>query len=472
MARASVFYSWQSDLASKTNRGLIQDALERAAKRLRADESLGVEPVIDRDTQGIAGSPDIHAAILNKIRDCDAAVFDVSFVEHGTRELPNPNVLIELGYALGTIGSERVVLVFNTKHGEVEKLPFDIRTKRVLTYSMAEDEEPAHARNYLAAAFEQTLKTILKEHPKESQEDRTATVVGAFHDGKPGAIPLLRGVLGPLVSELSAKRPVARESEHIAEAVMRAFNETAPLVAVLAELVTAVVDCWSAEGFALVLRGIESLANAQSSAEPGVIRREDFDVQRVLVREAITVVTAICLKNQNWDFLRTLTTGSFSFRYELRERVGGFATLMTDFSALHTHARARQSNVVDLVVDVMKSRYAAGLSGVQLNDLREADYFLYEATELQGNEQSDFGRWFPFFFARGLPRLEHVEWLRRCRSASWLAKVAASMGLSETDFKARYEQRWQRVSELFRDLWLGHELSWVLLEPKELGSQP
>lgn len=72
MSRASVFYSWQSDLPSKSNRGLIQDALEKAAKRLRADGSLGIEPVVDRDTQGIAGSPDIHAAILLKI----AASFD------------------------------------------------------------------------------------------------------------------------------------------------------------------------------------------------------------------------------------------------------------------------------------------------------------------------------------------------------------------------------------------------------------
>src|SRR5262249_54774811 len=137
MAKATVFYSWQSDLPNKTNRGLIHEALERAAKRLRSDDSLGVEPVIDRDTQGIAGSPDIHAAILNKIQDCDAAVFDVSFVQAGVRRHPNPNVLIELGFALGTIGWERIVLVLNDRHGKIEELPFDIRSKRVLTYSMS-----------------------------------------------------------------------------------------------------------------------------------------------------------------------------------------------------------------------------------------------------------------------------------------------------------------------------------------------
>ena len=51
-----IFYSWQSDLANPTNRGLIGFALEDAAKSLRTIE---VEPVLDRDTRGVPGSPDI-----------------------------------------------------------------------------------------------------------------------------------------------------------------------------------------------------------------------------------------------------------------------------------------------------------------------------------------------------------------------------------------------------------------------------
>jgi hypothetical protein len=44
-----VFYSWQSDLPNKTNRGFIQQALENAAARFVKDTSVEVEPVIDRD---------------------------------------------------------------------------------------------------------------------------------------------------------------------------------------------------------------------------------------------------------------------------------------------------------------------------------------------------------------------------------------------------------------------------------------
>ena len=54
-----IFYSWQSDLPNKTNRGFIGDALKKVAKDIHQDNSLQVEPVIDRDIQGVVGSPEI-----------------------------------------------------------------------------------------------------------------------------------------------------------------------------------------------------------------------------------------------------------------------------------------------------------------------------------------------------------------------------------------------------------------------------
>src|SRR6266446_2290788 len=61
---ARVFYSWQSDLPNATNRGFIEKALEEAAKSIRAEGSISVDPVIDRDTAGVPGSPDIASTIL------------------------------------------------------------------------------------------------------------------------------------------------------------------------------------------------------------------------------------------------------------------------------------------------------------------------------------------------------------------------------------------------------------------------
>ena len=52
--RKTIFYSWQSDLPNATNRGFIQKTLEKAAAAISSDESIDVEPVVDRDTAGVA----------------------------------------------------------------------------------------------------------------------------------------------------------------------------------------------------------------------------------------------------------------------------------------------------------------------------------------------------------------------------------------------------------------------------------
>src|SRR5262245_55083696 len=79
-----VFYSWQADLPGSANRNFILTALEAAAKAIRRDDSIEVEPVIDRDTQGLAGCPDIGAAIFSKIEQAQVFVCDVSIVSPGT----------------------------------------------------------------------------------------------------------------------------------------------------------------------------------------------------------------------------------------------------------------------------------------------------------------------------------------------------------------------------------------------------
>lgn len=164
--RCIIFYSWQSDLPNATNRGFIQQALERAAGALANDAALQIEPVIDRDTVGVPGAPDIANTIFAKIDAAHVVVCDVSLVHAlaGARRTPNPNVLIELGYALKALGSEQLILICNTAFGGVELLPFDLRSKRVLTYAMpTEAEERAPARRQLEKQLEYALRGVIAE---------------------------------------------------------------------------------------------------------------------------------------------------------------------------------------------------------------------------------------------------------------------------------------------------------------------
>lgn len=131
-----VFYSWQSDCPNSTNRGLISTALEKAVKEIRHDDTISIEPVIDRDTSGVPGSPDITESILLKIKKASVFVCDISIIDSSVNKpSPNPNVLIELGYAIKVLGWSRLIMIMNTEFGKPSILPFDLRGRRVCTYS-------------------------------------------------------------------------------------------------------------------------------------------------------------------------------------------------------------------------------------------------------------------------------------------------------------------------------------------------
>ena len=107
-----------SDLPNATNRGFIEKALTDAAKAIRSDDSIAVEPVIDRDTEGIPGAPDIASTIFEKIDAAKVFVCDVSIIGlSGDRTTPNPNVLLELGYAVRALGWRSIIMVLNAAYG-------------------------------------------------------------------------------------------------------------------------------------------------------------------------------------------------------------------------------------------------------------------------------------------------------------------------------------------------------------------
>ena len=181
-----VFYSWQSDLPNKTNRGLIEEALEKACKDLSAELELAIR--VDADIQGESGSPDIAATILEKIEKATVVVADVSIIgiasvtdsdPPATRPVPNPNVMVELGYAKKALGTKRVIMVCNTAFGRIEDLPFDIRGKGVVNYSHKgdQDNKPAGPRNDLRGKLKSAIASALEtaragDHSNEVADEK------------------------------------------------------------------------------------------------------------------------------------------------------------------------------------------------------------------------------------------------------------------------------------------------------------
>jgi hypothetical protein len=160
----TIFYSWQSDLPNNNNRGFIQDCIESAIKEIK-DEDVHLEIAIDRDTQGVSGTPDIASTIFSKIDQASVFIADVSIINQGLdiRKTPNPNVLIELGYAAKTIGWQNVICVFNADFGKVEDLPFDLKFRRPLIYKVNNPSNRSKDKKLLTAAIKTALLGIINK---------------------------------------------------------------------------------------------------------------------------------------------------------------------------------------------------------------------------------------------------------------------------------------------------------------------
>lgn len=186
----TIFWSWQSDYSPKTCRHFIREALVEAISQV-ADE-IGVDdadrPEIDHDTKGERGMADIAATILSKIADAAVFVADLTPIAQSPdgKWLPNPNVMIELGWAMHRPGWERVIGILNMASGaKVEDLPFDIRQRRVITFVLAENADKktrAAIRSKLVRDLKEALRINLEEHADDIAAAAAITGVAAKPD--------------------------------------------------------------------------------------------------------------------------------------------------------------------------------------------------------------------------------------------------------------------------------------------------
>jgi len=189
-----VFWSWQSDTPRKTGRFLVRDAIAAAIQKLKQAEDIE-EPTdrqrldslhLDQDRQGLPGSPDLAEAIFKKIDAAAVVIADVTIVARAKgktnssgkrikgRAFINPNVGIEVGYAMKARGDDNLLLAVNTYHGPTEDLPFDLRHKGIsLVYNLADDATKAEieqARDKLTATLMLALRHYINMVPASAQE--------------------------------------------------------------------------------------------------------------------------------------------------------------------------------------------------------------------------------------------------------------------------------------------------------------
>ncbi|MEI6412508.1 MAG: hypothetical protein WCR52_24160, partial [Bacteroidota bacterium] len=159
-----IFYSWQSDLKNSSNRTFIENCIKTAIMELKADKDFKIEVALDRDTKGLTGTPDIINSIFDKISNSELFIADISIINKDvpTRKTPNPNVLIELGYAARALGWDKVICIYNLDEGSFEDLPFDLRVRRPLSYSLASEQKKG-AEKRIARIIADTIRQLQNE---------------------------------------------------------------------------------------------------------------------------------------------------------------------------------------------------------------------------------------------------------------------------------------------------------------------
>ena len=227
----TVFYCWQSN--DKETRQAIQKNLKGAIESIAnsIDDVKTDVPIFDSDTRGVIGAVDITTTIEAKIRNCSIFVADISLVDEGNgRKYINQNVAYELGLAVGTLGWERIVLVFNEDSGKIEELPFDINHHRSLKFS---HKKETRLKDGFVEILQEYLEKIAELQLTElGMEPIEATLILAMFNNKVGRNQLL---VAPTMDNIDIKLGGSGE-KLVIDDIFKDISHT-EIIAVLNDLV-------------------------------------------------------------------------------------------------------------------------------------------------------------------------------------------------------------------------------------------
>ena len=193
----TLFFSWQSDTPARIGLDLVEEALGLAVLRLAEDAKIekairdeGL--MVDRDTQGVPGVPPIVDTIFDKIDAATIFVPDLTFVGKriDDRPTPNPNVLVEYGWALKALRYARIVPVMNLAFGEptTATMPFDMRHLRhpKCTYNLPEGASDEQRRSELAqlvGSLAAEIGEVLRKEGLRTKVERAPFPAAESKDG-------------------------------------------------------------------------------------------------------------------------------------------------------------------------------------------------------------------------------------------------------------------------------------------------
>ncbi len=382
----TIFYSWQSDLPSAANRNFIENALKNAAKVIRKDDSIEVEPVIDRDTQGVPGSPDITETIFTKIENAYVFVCDVTPISQNahTRPCPNPNVLVELGYAIKCLGTERIIMVLNTAYGKPEHLPFDLRMRRVLTYDMSADHnERAPERKSLERKLEYAIRLLVEEavhNPAAFTQNVILETIAIIQESRPDVDIHIRKTFISLVQQIDQLAPDFSLNEEPDELLVQALSNALPVVEEFAQIAQSIAEMDSFNAAWGYYKGFESLLQRYYLPQgfQGSFHETDFDFYKFIGHELFVTFFSFLIRENRWEVIENLLYEEFLVEHT-RRRMESFSFISSHVRLLERRNQKLERRRKSLHATLLNDRHTEGILAdiVPMQQFMDADFFLF-----------------------------------------------------------------------------------------------
>lgn len=397
-----VFYSWQSDLPNSTNRGFIENALRKASEKITDDSTVEIEPVIERDTKGVAGSPDISTTILNKIDKATIFVADVSIInkDSNDRSTPNPNVLIELGYAIKNLGWENIILVMNKEYGGPELLPFDLKMRRVIVYSLTTNEKDRTvAKKILEQSFEDQICSIISSlKPTAIVKKPHEELIENIEKQNPKRIRDVQVYMDYLNKFLDEAYPGKYTGQGYDDILIASIGKTLELVTDFANVIEYIAIYNDDVILEKLFNGFKKILDHCNLpiGHSGPSSNADFDFYKFIGNELFTTTVSVLLRNKKIELIKKLLDCRLVI-----DNDGFFEKASVDFTYIGTLSlpslddRDNKLHIPSTKASLINERHNSPSMETlsSFDDYMAADFFLF----LKAKEDTNgWLRWYPW----------------------------------------------------------------------------
>jgi hypothetical protein len=187
-----VFFAYQSDIPEEFGKKFIIEAMDQTIDRMKKE---GINLELEYGMRKTPGNPLLIEEMLGKSKNADLVLVDLTFtssknwfeskkIKFLNKEIrvlnrfedklsPNPNALLEMGYAWAQKGYHRTALLMNTAYGTPEDLPVDLKGFRwAIPFNINEINfsEAKQKRKELAIDLYNAIKPAISSDAQYQQE--------------------------------------------------------------------------------------------------------------------------------------------------------------------------------------------------------------------------------------------------------------------------------------------------------------